>query len=255
MQNGWHHFLDLLIGMTDKELRARYKHTFFGFLWMIINPVLQMFVIGFIFQFFIKQPIEHYFHHLFIGLLIWQFFSLSLTKATPSIVFERALIKKATFPRSVIPLSIILSNLVHFGIAFILFLLPVALIGTFSPERTPQLFLGFILLISFTVGISLFTTALNVRYRDVNFFVQAVLIVWFYATPIVYSLSMMPRDILWLWRLNPLTSILQLFQYSFLNDAPPGIAMLASNIGVTVLMFIGGIAVFQRESRYFDDWV
>lgn len=253
--NKYKYFVELLLGMTEKELQARYKHTFFGFLWIVINPVLQMLVIGFVFQFFIKVPIEHYFHHLFIGLLTWQFFSLSLTKSTPSIVFERALIKKASFPRSVIPISIILSNLFHMGVAFLFFLLSLLPIGTFSFEKIPYLVLGFLLLIIFTVGLSLFTTALNVRFRDVNFFVQAILVIWFYATPIVYSLSMIPSDLLWLWRFNPLTSILQLFQFAFLNDYMPGIAMLASNISVIVIMFCLGIFIFNRESRNFDDWV
>src|SRR3989304_8777518 len=106
-------FIELLTVMTEKELKARYKNTFFGFLWIVVNPLLQMLVIGFIFRLFIKEPIENYYLYLFAGLLVWNFFSISLTKATPSIVSERSLIKKANFPRSVIPLSIILSNLIH----------------------------------------------------------------------------------------------------------------------------------------------
>lgn len=249
------YFLELLFGMTERELTARYKHTLFGFLWMFINPILQMLVIGFVFQFLFKQPIKNYFHHLFMGLLIWQFFSLSLTKTIPSIVYERSLIKKAPFPRSVIPLSIILSNLVNFAITFLLFLIPVLFIGTMQIERIPLLVIGFSLLLLFTIGLSLFLTALNVRFRDVNFFAQAILIVWFYATPIVYSLSLMPKDILWIWRFNPLTSVLQLFQYALLGDAAPGPAMLISNISMTFFIFILGVLVFYRESKNFDDWV
>src|SRR5690242_15638685 len=96
------HFFELLWGMTEKELRARYKYTIFGFIWLVANPVLQMLIIGFVFTFFMKEPVEHYYYHLFIGLLTWSFFSSSLTKATPAIVFERALIKKSSFPRAVI---------------------------------------------------------------------------------------------------------------------------------------------------------
>jgi ABC-type polysaccharide/polyol phosphate export permease len=111
------------------------------------------------------------------------------------------------------------------------------------------------LLIVFTVGISLLTCALNVRFRDVNFFIQALLIIWFYATPIVYSLSQIPPHLLWLWRLNPLTSILQLFQHAFVGAVLPGIAMLASNIAVIILISFLGVVVFQHEHTYFDDWV
>ncbi|OGG30172.1 hypothetical protein A3A63_00865 [Candidatus Gottesmanbacteria bacterium RIFCSPLOWO2_01_FULL_46_9] len=255
MKTRWLHFFELLWGMTEKELRARYKYTIFGFLWLVANPILQMLIIGFIFTFFMKEPVEHYYYYLFIGLLVWNFFSLSLTKATPSIVFERALIKKAAFPRAIIPLSIILSNLIHFLIALVLYVIPVVFLGTLSLTRLPYIIGAIGFLIMFTGGLSLLLCALNVRFRDVNFFVQAILIIWFYATPIMYSLTQMPRTLLWLWRFNPLTSILQLFQYAFLGAPPPGPAMLASNITVIIIATALGILVFRDESKTFDDWV
>ena len=105
------------------------------------------------------------------------------------------------------------------------------------------------------MGLSLLTAALNVRFRDVNFFVQALLIVWFYATPVMYALTMIPKHLLWLWRFNPLTSILQLLQQAILDLPGPGPGMLASNIGVIIVITILGVKVFERESRYFDDWL
>lgn len=248
-------FWDLLIGMTEKELKARYKHTVFGFLWILINPLLQMVVIGFIMRFFIRDPIPNYYFYLFTGLLIWNFFTLSLTKATPSIVNERGLIKKARFPRSVIPLSIILSNLVHTILAFLLFLVPIVFIGTFSWMKLPHLAVGTVMLITFTVGLSLLTSALNVRFRDINFFVQALLIVWFYATPIIYSITVVPYELMWMWRLNPMTSIVQLFQHALVAASPPGVGMLAFNTLTIIVITLLGITVFRRESKNFDDWV
>lgn len=249
------HFWELLWGMTEKELRARYKYTVFGFVWLVANPVLQMLVIGFVFTFFMKESVQHYYHFLFIGLLVWNFFSLSLTKATPSIINERSLIKKAYFPRAVIPMSIILSNFIHFVLAFILFIISIIFLGTLSVTTLPYLVgaMGFLLL--FTTGISLLTCALNVRFRDVNFFVQALLMLWFYATPIVYSLAQMPPQLLWLWRFNPMTSTLQLFQHALLGAPAPGPAMLASNIGVMLVITTLGILIFRDESKTFDDWV
>lgn len=255
MQTNTRYFFDLLLGMTEKELRARYKHTVFGFLWLIINPFLQMIVIGYIFRFFIKEPIKNYYFYLFIGLLIWNFFTLSLTKATPSIVYERSLIKKAKFPHSVIPLSIVLSNLVHFLIGLILFLIPLFFLGTLTVARLPALLIALVLLIIFTCGISLLTASLNVPYRDVNFFVQALLIIWFYATPIVYSIFVVPRSVIWIWRLNPLTAVVQLFQFALVDAPAPGPAMLASNIILITLITYLGITIFKKLSKNFDDWV
>lgn len=249
------HFWELLWGMTDKELRSRYKHTMFGFLWMIVNPLLQMLIIGFIFPLVIKQTVAHYYFYLFTGLLIWNFFSLSLNKATPSIVNERSLIKKSFFPRSVIPVSIIFSNLIHYLAALVLFFIPILFIQHFSMMSLVYFISSLLLLITFTIGFCLLTSALNVRYRDINFFVQAILIIWFYATPIVYSLSQIPHRLLWLWRLNPLTSVLQLMQQALLNAPGPGPAMLVSNLSVILIFLIAGIYTFNRENKTFDDWL
>src|SRR3989344_2927413 len=248
-------FIDLLLGMTQKELQARYKRTVFGFLWVVINPVLQMVVIGFIFRFFIKEPIQNYYFYLLIGLLMWNFFTLSLTKATPSIVFERSLIKKARFPRMVIPLSIVLSNFVHFVLSLILFIPLTMFVGIFSFTTLPALLLAIALLLLFTIGLSLLTSALNVRFRDVYFFVQASLIIWFYITPIVYSVNFIPRNFIWIWRLNPMTSIVQLFQYALAEAPPPGPAMLTINLVLILTTTVAGVLVFSKESKNFDDWL
>jgi ABC-2 type transport system permease protein len=249
------HFWELLWVMTQKELQARYKYTIFGFLWLVANPLLQMIIIYFVFSFFIREPILYYPYYLFIGLLVWNFFSLSLTKATPSIVNERGLIKKARFPQSVIPLSIILSNLIHFSLALILFIIPILFLGTGTTQGIFSILFGVLLLFTFTSGLSLMTSALNVRFRDVNFFIQALLIIWFYATPIVYSITVVPYTYMWIWRLNPMTSVVQLMQYGFLGSPPPGIGMLSANIITTLVVFILGFLIFGKESRNFDDWV
>ncbi len=243
------------MAMTKRELVARYKNTLFGFLWVVVNPLMQMFVIGFVFRFFIKEPIQNYYLYLLVGLLVWNFFSLSLSKTTPSIVNERNLIKKARFPREVIPLSIVLSNFTHLLIAFAILLIPILLAGILSIYNFPRLLLGVILLITFTTGLSLLTSALNVRFRDINFFVQAILIIWFYATPVVYSIRVIPYSLIWIWRLNPMTSIMQLFQNALTSAPPPGIGMLSSNISVIAIVLYIGIASFKKESRNFDDWI
>lgn len=255
MSQNTQHFFELLWAMTEKELRARYKNTIFGFLWLVVNPLLQMLVIGLIFPLFFKEPIEHYFYYLFTGLLAWNFFSMSLAKATPSIVYERSLIKKSVFPRAVIPISIIYSNFINFMVAFFLFLIPLLFLGTLNVISVFYFFFGIILLSTFTISLSLLSSALNVRFRDVNFFVQALLVIWFYATPIVYSLSQMPKDMLWLWRLNPLTSSIQFMQHALIGAALPGIGMIITNITTIISITFIGIYIFQKESKYFDDWL
>jgi lipopolysaccharide transport system permease protein len=255
LSNNWRYYIDFLLIMTEKEFKARYKRTIFGFLWVFVNPLLQMIVIGFVFQFFTKEPIKNYYLYLFVGLLVWNFFSMTLSKTTSSIVNERNLIKKAKFPREIIPISIILSNFVNMSLAFLLLLLPVVFFRTASIGNLPSVMLGFILLLIFTVGLSMFTSALNVRFRDISFFVQAILIVWFYATPIIYSINVVPYKLMWIWRLNPLTVIVQLFQNAFVSAAAPGPGMFVSNTLIILFVAVVGLKVFQRESKNFDDWL
>ena len=248
-------FTELLFEMTKKELRVRYKYTMFGFIWIIVNPILQMLVIGFVFRMFMKEPIEYYYYYLFIGLVVWNYFSTAITKATPSIVWERNLIKKANFPRATIPMSIIFSNFILFLAALFVLVIPSIYNGIFFNIKPIYIIEGSMLLLVFTVGISLLTSALNVLFRDVNLFVQALLIVWFYATPIVYSANIIPKGVSWLWNLNPMTSIVLFIQHGYLNTNLPSTSLIVSNICFILLILMLGIFIFTFISRDFDDWI
>lgn len=247
--------IELMWSMTERELRARYKYTTFGFLWILLNPLLQMLIIGFVFRFFMKEPVQNYYYFLFIGLLVWNFFSLSLLKATPSIIYERALIKKAMFSRSIIPLSIIFSNFIHLFVAIVLLTFPILFLKTMTLNSIFYILAAFILLVAFTSGICLLSSALNVKFRDINFFIQAFIMFWFYSTPIVYPLSIVPHQYYWLWRFNPMTSILQLFQHGFLNMPLPGVAMISINSVIIIITLFIGINTFRKQSTNFDDWI
>jgi len=260
------YYVEFLITMTLKEIKARYKYAVLGFLWVILNPLLQMLIIGFVFQFFIPVKVDNYFLFLFSGLLPWNFFSYSLTKNTPMIVFERSLMKKAKFPRETIVLAIVLSNLFHFLISmFLLLLLLIIDKAVFEHYSAIQLLFYIIRLMIIvpitiwltllTSGLSLLFAALNVKYRDVNFAVQALLPLWFYATPIIYTLNLLPTKMQFLAYLNPMTSITQLFHFALLNIDLPNLWLTTIGLVVTVLMVAGGYLVFKKESPFFDDWV
>ena len=137
----------------------------------------------------------------------------------------------------------------------ILYIIPVMFLGTVTPATFLLASVALCLLVMFTVGLSLLTSALNVRFRDIAFFVQAALVIWFYATPIIYSFMIIPRTFIWPWRLNPMTSILQLFQHAFIDYPAPGPAMLTANITVIIVIFVTGVVMFRRESKNFDDWI
>jgi lipopolysaccharide transport system permease protein len=260
------YWLDFLIAMTQKEIKARYKQATFGFLWIILNPISQMLVMGFVFQFFVPVRVDNYFLFLFAGLLPWNFFSQSLTKTTPAFFYERNLIKKAKFPRESIVLSIIFSNFFHFLVA--LLLLIGVLVGDkiffenyglmqliFYLFRMLWLVPALFLLLFFTIGLSFFTSSLNVRFRDINFFVQLMVMLWFYATPVIYALNLLP-DFLWpVFYLNPMTSIVELFHFALMGLPITLVSFVWIAVVLIICIFYFGRCIFIRENKNFDDWL
>lgn len=247
--------LELLLAMTEREIKARYRFAILGFLWIILNPLLQMIVIGSVFSFIFKVPIHNYFLFLFTGLLVWNFFSYTLTKVTTSIIYELALIEKAKFPREVIVLSIVLSNLFHTVISFGLLGIVLAVLGQLQWQQFIWLPVPLVWLTIFLSGLGLLTAALNVRYRDVNFFIQALIPLWFYGTPIAYSLALVPPKLRFLLYLNPLTSILAIFHWTIGSGPLPEPSLVVANLGLSLLIAGLGSWVFCREAPFFDDWV
>jgi len=254
MKNNASYFFDLLWEMTLRELKIRYKNTSLGFLWGIIYPVLQAVIIGFIFQFLFKVPDKNYQYSLFLNLLIWNFFSGSLENATQSIVQNRTIIKKAKFPYAVIPLSIVFCNALHLTFSLLLFCIFVSIFHITIGINIFILIIGFVLLVLFTASLSLASSSLNVRNRDVGFLTRAALMIWFYATPVVYSITKIPSNIQYLWYFNPLTEIVMFFQSSFFQTEISPLFIFSNSlliIGVIIL----GIFLFRKREDNFGDYI
>ena len=251
------HFFDLLLAFTQKEIKARYKNAVLGFLWIFINPLVQMIVMGFVFSLIFRFGIKNYYLFLFTGLLPWNFFSLALNKATPRIVWDRNLIQKSKFPREVIPLSMVLSHFFHFVISWlmlIIFLLITKQWQFFTLSAISYQLSAIFLLLIFTSGLSLITSALNVFYRDINFIVQAGMMIWFYVTPIIYPISVVPQQFKQIFYLNPLLTIFTFLQKPLIDIFLP-FNIIISHVLVVLLILIIGLIFFKKKSRYFTDWL
>lgn len=239
--------------MTEKEIKARYKRAVFGFLWLFLNPLLQMAVIGFVFSFFIKIP--NYFLFLFSGLLVWTFFSSTTSKAASSIVYERSLLQKAKFPIEAIPVSIVLSSFIHMIISFAIFFLILIALGNLVFPEVLLVIPAILWILVFTIGLSLLFASLTVYFRDVSFFVQTLLTLWFYATPVLYSIKIMPQALYPLFLLNPLTSIFELLHMSLLQQGSLDFNIIISNLLFSFLIVLAGLIVFNKQHKFFIDWL
>jgi lipopolysaccharide transport system permease protein len=260
------YWLDLILVMTEKEIKSKYKRAIFGFLWMFLQPLLQMAILGFIFNFFVPVSVDNYFLYLFSGLLAWNFFSMSVLTSTPMFVTERKLIAKAKFPRESIILSTILSNLFHLFIS--LLILMTLLIGDklfIENYNFLELLVYFfrmwliipvLLWLAFiTGGFSLLFSTLNVKYRDMSFIVQAGMPLWFYASPIIYSLDLLPEFLYPLFYLNPITGILELLRFSLLNISITSPSLILLGVTTSAVTSYFGIYLFIKKNKNFDDWL
>jgi lipopolysaccharide transport system permease protein len=258
-------WLDFLFALTSKEIKTRYKNTKIGLLWGVVNPIFQMLVIGFVFQFLLPNKIENYFVFLFSGLLPWNFFSQSILQGTSSIVDSRALIKKGELPKELIIFSIVLANLIHLVVSLTLFcivLIILKTIDTFVFSSVLSFAVGLFVLIPlvfwlaiFVISILFFTSAIQVKKRDMNFILKSGIPFLFYTVPIIYSIESLPSYFPFLLQLNPLVIIVQGFQSTLSGSIFINNNYIIYGILFSSLLFYLGNLYFKKKSPYFDDFL
>lgn len=255
------YWLDFLLTLTKKEIKARYKRTKLGILWSILNPFFQMLIMGFVFNFFVPIEVDNYFLFLFTGLLPWNFFTETVSRSVGVFVEQRYLIAKTNFPRESLVLSIVLANLFHTLIATILLLiyLLITQFNLFSLARIFSLVftIPFLLiyLSIFTTGFSFLVATLNVRNRDVGYIIKALLTFWFYATPIVYNLKLIPNEFHFMFYLNPMTGIVEFFRAQLLRVEFNNHLWFFGIFFLSICFTIMTYKFFRRREAFFDDYL
>jgi ABC-type polysaccharide/polyol phosphate export permease len=209
---------ELLRNLVAKELKVRYKGSALGFVWSLVTPLLLTGVFTVVFAVFLRIPLGggDFATFFLAGYLVWTFFSNSVNSSVGAIVGNGALIKKVWFPREVLPLSLVLSQGVHFGLALLATSPLFIWRRGFHPEALPAVLLGFVLLLAFTAGVSMVFAGLNVGFRDLQELTQVIFLAWFYLTPVIYPLFFV-QDSQAQWAVplvlaNPVTWFVRLFQ-------------------------------------------
>lgn len=254
--SGQKRWWEFLLTMLEREIKSKYKLSVLGVGWVLLNPVIQMLVIGFVFKFFTPLKTENYMLYLFSGLIVWNFFSSSVLRSTPAVVSERYLLKKAAFPKETMVMAIILVNFLQLLISIILMILLATLIGVkVTLANILWLPLCLLVLLLLTCGCGLILAAVNVRYRDTNFAVNFVISVWFYITPVIFTMSMLPSEV---WRylyINPLSGLVDFFRWSVFGWQTDNWNLVLVDVILSIIIFWLGIIFFKKVSLDFDDWI
>ncbi|NLG99339.1 MAG: ABC transporter permease [Chloroflexi bacterium] len=255
-------YRELVYFLTWRDIKVRYKQAALGVAWAVIQPVVNMVIFTLIFgrlaglETDANIPQEWYPIFSFAALLPWQLFQGALQRSGISLVGNANLLTKVYFPRLIIPFSSAAAGLVDFGISFLV------LLGLMVFYRVPLnwniLWLPALVLLALAaaLAVGLWLSALNVQYRDVQHMIPFLLQAWMYASPVVYSIDLIPAHGPWriLYGLNPMTGVIQGFRWALLGGAPPDKIMVVSILMVVVLL-ISGLYYFRRMERNFADMV
>jgi len=246
-------YRELYSNMVKRNLRTRYKASFFGFLWTFINPLLQLVVYSIVFSSIMRMNIPKFPMFLFVALLPWIFFATATQEATNIIVSNSNIVKKVYFPREILPLSTTTAGLVNLGLSFLIAI--VALLLFRIPIRPSILALPLVMALQFvfTLGVCFLVSALNVYYRDIEHVWGIMMMAWFYFTPIVYPITMVPAKFAKYLFLNPLVIVTESYRdilyYGKFPDFP-GLGWFAI---FAVVVLIIGYKVFIKMSRGFAE--
>ncbi len=248
-------YRELLYFLTWRDLKLRYKQTLIGAAWAVIQPFMTMVVFAVIFGRLVGVPSDGVPYPVFAyaALVPWTFFAMSMNQAGMSLVRDSNLISKIYFPRLVAPIASVLSGVVDFAVALCVLLGLMAYYGIVPGLAVVTIPFFLLLALMSALGVSLWLSALNVKYRDVRYTIPFLTQFWLYATPVAYPSSLIPETWQPLFGLNPMAGVIEGFRWALLGTADPPGAMIAVSASIVVAIFVGGLFFFRRMERDFAD--
>lgn len=248
-------YRDLLITWTQREIRVRYKQSFAGGLWAIMQPLALMIIFTIVFSVFARVPTDGIPYPIFsyTALLPWTLLSSAISFGVPSLTNNLNLVTKIYFPRVILPLASIGAAFFDFLIASLIF---VAMMFFYRVALTSTILWVPLLLciqVILMMGVVFLLSAVNVFYRDVRFVIPLLLQVWLYASPVIYPLTLVPEQYRLIYMLNPMAGLIDSYRRVILQGLPPEPAYLALSAVVSMILFVIGYSYFERAEPTFAD--
>ncbi len=248
-------FKELLLNITFREIKVRYKQSILGIFWSILQPILMMAIFTLIFSRFAKIPSDGIPYPVFsyTALLPWTFFATSLSFAIPSLVTNSNLLTKIYFPREIFPMASILAAAVDFLIAASIFVVILVFYKISLTLNALYIIPIFVIQVMFTLAISLFASAVNVYYRDVKYALPFFIQVWMFISPVIYPTSLVPENFRSLYMLNPMAPIIDGYRKVILKGTPPEFYYLSIAFLITITALFLSYKYFKKVEMSFAD--
>ena len=245
----------MLFTLVKQDINGRYKGSIFGFLWTLLNPLFMLLVYSIVFQFVFRSDIENYPIYLFICLMPWNAFNNMIGAGTTCVSNNASILKKVYFPREVLPLSVVISNTIQYFFSVVIIFIALLVSGVGISWYALLLPLVVLVQITFAFGLILMLSAANVYVRDVQYMMNPIMMIWMYASPILYSITMVPEKWLWLYKLNPMVSILKGYQNILYDQTLPDFKSLGIVFLVSLVICVIGYLIFNKLQRRFAEEV
>lgn len=249
-------YRELFYFFAWRDIKLRYKQTFFGIGWAVMQPFITMVVFTIVFGKLANMPSDNIPYPIFVyaGLLFWNIFSTGLNSASGSLIGSVNIIQKVYLPKIILPAASVIVSLVDFFFAGLVFSGIILYYG-FVPHFQGLLFLPLLLVITVftTLGLGWFFAAVNVKYRDVRYALPFFIQLLIFITPVIYPVSIVPKAYQWILSLNPMTGVIETFKAGFLGTMPINWLGLGISAAVSIIFLIFGLFYFLKTEETFAD--
>jgi len=251
-------YRELVFFMVWRDIKVRYKQTLLGAAWAILQPVLTMLALYFLFDRVAKLPTDNVPYPIFsyTALLPWGLFVAALNQGSRSLTSNHNMITKVYFPKLILPLASVVAGLVDFAIASVILVILFFYYGTTPAWNLLWVLPLFLLLAIITaLGVALWLSAINVKYRDVNYILPFLTQFWFFATPVAYSATAISEKWQLVYSLNPMAGVVNGFRWALLGIGNGPDAALWVSVGISILILITGLFYFRNMEKTFADTI
>lgn len=247
-------YREMIYSLIRRDLKGRYKGSVLGFLWTFLNPLLQLLVYTLVFSVIMTNNIDKYYLFLFVALVPWMFFSASLNTGSTCILGQADMINKIYFPREILPVANVSSGFINMLLSFLVVFV-VLIVSGFGINFYALIYLPLIMLVEYilTLGIVLLVSAVSVYLRDLTYILTIITMAWQFLTPIMYSVERVPKELLFVFYLNPMTSIIEAYRSVLYYKTNPQLSTLWQALIYGAIFLILGCFVFNKLQRGFAE--
>ena len=245
-------YREMIFSLVRRDLKGRYKGSALGFFWTFLNPLLQLVVYTFVFSVIMRSNVEDYYLHLFVALVPWLFFSMSVSEGCSCIRSQQDLVKKIYFPREVLPIAYVTSQFINMLLSFVVVLVVVLISGR-GLNLIALLCLPIIAIVEYLLCLGSALFAITVYIRDMEYLLKIITMALQFLTPVMYSIDIVPERFMAIYLLNPMTPIILAYRDILYYGKVPRLTTLLHAVLMGIILLVIGFLVFGKLKRRFAE--